>query len=165
MKYWNPTACHSLVDVQTLVKILERAISTHFNAMTTPTLKPEQLSLPTDPGGYGWHGVTSHLSLPPSKMEGVCQTSVSECAGLVLHAHLLQCLPLCSSLEEEYRMVVKILTWSSQLKPKSVDGFYLVSISQCVTRQNQKVCNQIARFKWAMHKISNMYNMQALKIL
>lgn len=125
-----------MVDVTTLVKILEKSISTHFNAVATPELKPEQLSLPADPGGYGWEAVTSHLSLPPQKMEEVCQSCLGECAGLVLHAHLLQCLPLCSSLEEEYRMVVKIVQWSSQLKPKSVEDFLsrLFFLSLCFSQ-------------------------------
>lgn len=104
----------------TLVKILEHAISAHFVAMETPKTMPDQVMLPRDALGYGWHGVTSHLSLLETTMEEVCRTALSECAGLVLHAHLLQTLPNCSSLEEEYRVAVKTVQWSTQLKPKSV---------------------------------------------
>ena len=127
------SACHAVVDVPTLVEILEKAIAAHFAAMATPTLKPEQLSLTSDPGGYGWQSVTSHLSLPPAKMEEICRTGITASAGLVLNSHLMQTLPECSSLEEEYRVAVKTLHWSSQFKPKSVvTVLCLVRLCVCV---------------------------------
>ena len=104
------------MDVPTLVKVLEKAIATHFNALTPPLSK--QLKLPQDEGGYGWHGVTSHLSLPEAKMVEVCQSCLTECAALVLNAHLLQALPQSSSLQQEFRVVGKTIQWCTQLKPK-----------------------------------------------
>jgi hypothetical protein len=110
-------ACHSVVDIQTLIQILEKAMCVHFSVLVAPTGK--RLELPRDPDGYGWHGVTSALSLPQAKMEEVCQTCLSECAGLVLNAHLLQALPLCSSLQQEFRVAAKCIQWCTQLKPKA----------------------------------------------
>ena len=85
-----------------------------------PTTKKQQLVLPHDPNGYGWHGVTSHLVLPQAKMDNLCRVCLAECAGVVLYAHLLKTLILSSSLQEEYKMAVKTIRWSVQLKPKLV---------------------------------------------
>ena len=98
------------------MKIVEKAIKTHFSVIVKPTSK--QLSLPVDPHGYGWHGVTSYLALPEPKMEVVCQTCIAECATLVLNGHLLQTLPQSSSLQQELRVAAKVVQWCTQLKPK-----------------------------------------------
>ena len=105
-----------MVDIQTLVRVLEKAIYVHFSVLPAPTGK--RLELSQDPNGYGWHGVTSALALPQEKMEEVCQACLSECAGLVLNAHLLQALPQCSSLQQEFRVAAKTIQWCTQLKPK-----------------------------------------------
>ena len=104
-----------MVDITTLVKILEKAIQKHFGVLPKPT--SEKHELPQDPNGYGWHGVTSYLALPPAKMDEVCHTCLAECAGLVLNGHLLQALPQCSSLQQEFRVAAKTVQWCTQLKP------------------------------------------------
>ena len=108
--------CRSLVDITILVKISEKAIQTHFNVLPKPS--SEILDLKHDPNGYGWHGVTTYLSLPQAKKEEVCQVCIAECAGLVLHGHLLQAIPQSTTLQQEYRIAAKIVQWCTQLKPK-----------------------------------------------
>ena len=110
------SACNVVADIPTLVKILEKCIETHFKAILVPTSKT--LALPQDPNGYGWHGITSNLSLPQSKAESVCRAALVECTGLVLHAHLLEALPQSTSLQQEFRIAIKAVQWVTQLKPK-----------------------------------------------
>ena len=109
-------ACRSLIDIVAMVKVVEQALHAHFHALPTPA--HDTLNLPQDVIGYGWHSVTACLSLPQAKMDDICQSSIAEAASLLLHGHLLQSLPGCSTLLEEFRIAAKVTQWCTQMKPR-----------------------------------------------
>lgn len=97
-------------------KVIERAIECHFQSQA----KPEGLSLelPRAESQYGWLGVTDAVVLPENATEEFCEICIRDCAALTLHAHLLQMLPCCTSLEEEMRIALRVVQWCTQMKPK-----------------------------------------------
>ena len=120
----SPLGCHTIVSLSCMIKVVEHAIECHFKAIAKPDTP--NLQLPQDINGYGWEGVTSSLVIPETSLEEFCQNCVGDCAALVLHTHLLQILPRCSSLRQEFDVAIRVVQWCTQMKPKYVGQYYNV---------------------------------------
>jgi len=99
-----------------MTKVVEHAIECHFKAVPKP--EHAALQLPPSVNGYGWHSVTTSLVMPEDSTEEFCQACIVECATLTLHAHLLQTLPNCTNLDQEFSVALRVVQWCSQIKPK-----------------------------------------------
>ena len=73
---------------------------------TLPAPDTSSIPLPYNETVYGWSAVTNTLSIPGTKVDEFVQWCLSRCAPLSLHAHLLQLLTQCTSIEQEYSGVV-----------------------------------------------------------
>ena len=102
-----------------MVRIIEHSIESHFSAVATPSPHPLQLR-PNVETGYGWKPVTESLVFPEEVAPSVVESSVRNCAILLLHSFLLRELPRCTSLAAEAQMLAKILHWAASIKPKWV---------------------------------------------
>lgn len=100
-----------------MVKIVENAMEIHFSTQTTPSPHPLQLQ-PNPVTGYGWRDVIDSLVFPDDVIKPVVESSIADCAVLVLHSLLLKELPQCSSLAAEQRVLEKILQWCTAMKPQ-----------------------------------------------
>ena len=109
--------CQTIVSHKHMTLVIEHSIESHFKAISKPD--SNTLILPPDPAhGYGWKFITASLSLPGESAIEVCKACFEECAGLVLNAMLMQELPQCTSIAQEYRISVKVVQWCIQMKPK-----------------------------------------------
>ena len=108
--------CRALAYLSCMASVVEHAIECHFKAVAKPD--SPNLELPSDVSLYGWRGVTMAFAMPEASLEEFCQTAISNCAALTLHVHLLQLLPRCTSLEQEFAIAVRVVQWCTQMKPK-----------------------------------------------
>jgi hypothetical protein len=99
------------------VKIIEHAMECHFSTQTTPPPHPLHLQ-PNQVTGYGWRDVTDSLVFPDDVIQSVVESSIADCAVLVLHSLLLKELPQCSSLAAEQKVMMRILHWCTAIKPQ-----------------------------------------------
>ncbi len=101
-----------------MATVAEHVTEYYFKTLVKP--QSADLELPQNVAAYGWQGVTASLVMPEASLDEFCQIAVSDCAALVLHAHIMQLLPRCSSLEQELGIAAQLVQWCTQLKPKYV---------------------------------------------
>lgn len=112
-----------------MVKVTEHFIQCHFKTVSKPKTTPS-LELSSDRTDmYGWRDVIQALVIPEDLEGDVCQTAVTEGAGLLLHTHLLQHLPRCTSIAQEGRDCAKIMVWCTEFKPRSVSVWQCGAVS------------------------------------
>lgn len=109
--------CKALASLHTMVVVVEHTINCFFsNNLAAP--QSMTLELPADPAnGYGWKYITNSLCLPEDSTDEIYQNCISECAVLIIHAQLMQELPCCTSIAQEFRIAIKVVQWCTQLKP------------------------------------------------
>ena len=115
--YSLPAGCKALASLHTMVVVIEHTINCFFSNDIAPP-QSVTLELPADPvNGYGWKCITNSLCLPEDSTDEIYQSCISECAVLIIHAQLMQELPRCTSIAQEFRIATKVVQWCTQLKP------------------------------------------------
>ena len=109
------TGSHVLVAIPTMVSVVEHTIAVYFTTLHAPDTS--SIPLPYSETVYGWSDVTNSLSIPGTKVDEFVQWCLNRCAPLSLHAHLLQLLTQCTSIEQEYSIACKVVEWCTLMKP------------------------------------------------
>ena len=91
-----------VADQRTIVLIAEHAVLRHFERSATP-LTPEN--------GFGWHAITQELLIPELRYTDFIAAAVDASGWFTLHAHTLQRLSRCQSLEEEQAIADSVFFW------------------------------------------------------
>ena len=62
--------------------------------------------------------MTDSLVFPEEVSNTIVESSIADCAVLLLHAMVMKELLQCSTIEQEMQVVVKVLQWCTLVKPK-----------------------------------------------
>ena len=68
--------------------------------------------------GAEWSQILEVIQMPELNVEEYLKEAVAEGSYLLLHAHVLQQLPLCQGYSDEAKITKNLIDWSSEAKPK-----------------------------------------------